>query len=467
MGRKQDLHKAVSRRSVLKYGVYGGLSAGLWLGGCGRRRRQELPNIVMLLVDTLRADHMSVYGYGYWGGAVGGYEAPTTPNLERLAGQAVVFKRVIAPSSWTKTSMGSIMTGCNPSRHGAQGVKDVLPDGLTTIAEALAEQGYYTIGVNTNPWLKSIFGFNAGFHTYHTLPCEASFGSAWDVNRTALELLKQAPQGKPVFLYLHYMDVHSPYAPSRPFFSEPPATIPGLGVVPDDELDILYRQKGLDAPGVVPRIIKLYDGEIRTVDAAIDQLLKELQRENWFDNTIVVITSDHGEEFREHGSIEHGKNLYPEVYEVPLIFLWPGRLPAGVRISAQVRSIDIAPTLFALTGLDVPKSLDGKPLLPMENDRLPDEVAISAVGLNDCIPDLDYVAVVSREHLYVREKVNNVVEFYDLRSDPGAQQNLGDTDPKAAFYAELEAGTVSRKTTEQVELDEETRNQLKSLGYLR
>jgi arylsulfatase A-like enzyme len=467
MGCKRDLRKVVSRRSVLRYGVYGGLAGGLWLGGCGRRRRQELPNIVMILVDTLRADHMSVYGYGYWGDAVGGYEPPTTPNLERLAGQGVVFKRVIAPSSWTKTSMASIMTGCNPSRHGAQGVKDVLPRELTTIAEALAGQGYYTIGVNTNPWLKPIFGFNAGFHVYHTLPCEVSLANAWDVNRSAVELLEQVPEGRPVFLYLHYMDVHSPYAPRREFFSEPPVTIPGLGVVADDELDILYRRRGLDAPAVVQRIIKLYDGEIRGVDAAIDQLLKELQRENWFDNTIVAITSDHGEEFCEHGGIEHGKNLYPEVYEVPLIFIWPDRLPAGVRIGAQVRSIDIAPTLFALAGLDVPKSLDGKPLLPMENSRLVDEVAISAVGLNDYIPKLDYAAVVSREHLYVREKISNKVEFYDLRSDPGAQHNLGASHPSAAFYAELEGGKASRGTSRQVELDEETRNQLKSLGYLR
>ena len=138
-------------------------------------------------------------------------------------------------------------------------------------------------------------------------------------------------------------------------YSASPLTIPDLGVVPDGELEERYREKGFDAPGVQERVIELYDGEIRTADAAINQVFEEIKKMNGLENTISVITSDHGEAFREHGTTTHGKNFYPETYEVPLIFSWPDCLSSGTRISNQVRSIDIAPTLFDLTGLLTPR----------------------------------------------------------------------------------------------------------------
>ena len=468
MEHKRDSHSVLNRRELLKYGLYSGLAASLssslWLSGCAKWRGKK-PNIVFILIDALRADHLPSYGY----------KIDTAPNIQRLTRQGVVFERVIAPSTWTKTSIASIMASCNPSRHGARGIKDVLPSQLTTIAEQLSTNGYRTVAVNTNPWLAPKFGFKAGFDIYRTLPInssgpisERSFSLAWAVNHKAMEFLKECSQKEPVFLYLHYMDVHAPYRPRPPFFSAPALDVPGFGVLPNDKLEFIYRIKGLDAPGVRERVIELYDGEIRTVDAAVGKLLERLQKKGWLDNTIVVITSDHGEAFGEHGTVEHGVNLYPEVYEVPLILLWPGHLPAGVRIGVQVRSIDIAPTLLGLAGLTVPKSFDGEPLLPMEAGALEDRIAISAVGLNDGAPDSDYIAVVSREYLYVREKIKNIVEFYDLRSDPEAHNNLGQSHPEATFYAGFEdKDNAATRTSEQVELDEETREQLKSLGYLR
>ncbi len=456
---KQKLHSRLTRRQLLKYGVYGGLAAGLqsslWLTGCSRRQSKR-PNFVFILVDALRPDHLPAHGY----------EIDTAPNIQRLVQQAVLFERVIAPSSWTKTSMASIMAGCNPSRHGVQGVKDVLPSRLTTLAEELADNGYWTIGINTNPWLKPQFGFNVGYHIYQTLPITYEWGNASDVNREAITLLGKNAQKQPFFLYLHYMDVHSPYLPEAPFFSAPPLTIPGRGTIMDYELERLYRQENFHGPGVQQRVIDLYNGEIRTADAAISQLLKDLKELGRFDNTIFVITADHGEEFREHGKTEHGKNLYPEVYEVPLILFGPDWLPTGRRISAQVRSIDIAPTLLVLANLPVPEQFDGEPLLPMRTDVLQDRIAVGAVGLNDWLPELDYGMVVSREYLYLRERNNNVIEFYDLQSDPGAKNNLGASHPKVAAYAELEEDIATR-TTEQTELDQQTIDQLKSLGYLR
>jgi len=171
----------------------------------------------------------------------------------------------------------------------------------------------------------------------------------------------------------------------------------------------------------------------------------------------------------------HGKNYYPEVYRVPLIMKWTGHILPGVRIGSQVRSMDIAPTIFDFLGLDAPLGFEGRSMLPLDAQAMQDRIALGAVGLNDYIPDRDYVGVVSRDFLYVEERLNGGVEFYDLRTDPGAKSNLGAHHPKAANHAaHIEKATqhpgASRPSesdrSEKVEIDPDTRQQLKALGYL-
>ena len=449
----------LSRRQVLKLGlgsiIGSGLSSALFIGGCRRQAPPNAPNIVFILIDALRADHLPCYGYN----------VDTAPHLTALAAQSVVFRRVIAPSSWTKTSMASIMTGRIPSRHGAIGVQDILPAGITTVAKALAENGYRTIGVNTNPWLKPNFGFDAGFDIYSSITIPNNFVSASDVNNEANRLLAKNIGKRPIFMYLHYMDVHAPYWPAPQYFSKPALVVPGMGAVADKQLEKLYRKEGLDSPAIRQRVIELYDAEIRGVDSAIGQLIIEMKKNAALVNSAFMITSDHGEAFREHGTTEHGKNLYPEVYEVPLILNWPGRLPPA-HINAQVCSIDIAPTLLQLAGAKASDSFEGQSLLPIESVTK-ERISISEVARNSYIPDLDYVAVISSRHLYVREKTTNKIEFYDLLSDPGATHNLGPAHPDIAEYAKIEQSQQGQTATKQIELDEQTREQLKSLGYLK
>lgn len=458
MSIKHTSKSNLTRRRLLKNALFGGaasFSPAFWLSGCSKNKYGKKANIIFILLDTLRADHLPTYGY----------KSDITPYIHQLAQQGVVFERVIAPSSWTKTSMASIMTSRDVPDHGVQRFKDILPSELTTLAEWLSSNGYHTIGINTNPWLTELFGFESGFDIYRTYSFDSEVGTAWDVNGYALDLLKQRPREQPVFLYLHYMDIHAPYTPKPPFFSARPLDVPGHGTMSDTEIEYMYRKEGLNAQGVQERVIDLYDGQIRTIDAAIRQLFNILKEMGTFDNTIFVITSDHGESFREHGTTEHGRNLYPEVYEVPLIFFGPDHLPQNIRIGAQVRSIDIVPTLFEMADLTIPKSFKGKPLLPMRPDAIEDRLAVSVVGLNDYIPDLDYIAVVSRKHLYIRERINDIVEFYDLRSDPKAQNDLGNSHPRAHFYVKFE-DTIPRQAPKQAELDQETLEQLKSLGYM-
>lgn len=408
------------------------------------------PNVVLIVVDTLRRDRLPGYG---------GPRA-AAPRFARLIEQGVLFDRTIAASSWTKTSMASILTARNPDRHGVRGVEDVLPERFTSLAEAFSAGGYETLGVNANPWLQSEFGFAAGFDVYES----HRFVSARKLNQRALERMA-VRAGGPFFLYLHYMDVHAPYLPGASCFGPPPLDVPGFGPMPDKVLEGRYRKEGLSAPGVQERVEALYEAEIRCADASIGELLDEMQERGWLDDTIVVVTSDHGESFREHGTTEHGWNLYPEVYEVPLVVVWPGRLTAGARVDRQVASIDVAPTLLELAGLTVPRSFEGRSLLPLEPSGRPDGIAICAVGLNDYVPDLDYVAVVSREHLYIKERRRGAVELYGLRDDPGARRNLGERHPAAGPLAALATSAVLERA-ETLELDQETKQQLKSLGYL-
>ncbi len=423
--------------------------AALLAGGCNLAAR-ERPNVVLIVVDTLRRDRLPGYGRG----------REAAPRFARLAEQGVLFERAIAHSSWTKTAMASLLTSRNPDRHGVRGVEDVLPDRLTTLAEAFSAAGYRTIGINANPWLQHDHGFASGFDVYES----HSFAPARKLNHRALARLAEHGRG-PFLLYVHYMDVHAPYLPPAECFSQLPLEMPGAGSMSNEELEKAYRKDGLAGPGVQQRVEALYDAEVRCMDAALGELLDALELKGWLRNTIVMVTADHGEAFREHGTTEHGWNLYPEVYEVPLLVVWPGRLQAGSKVGRQVASSDLGPTLLELAGVAVPDTFEGRSLLPSGGVAPQDHLAICAVGLNDYQPNRDFVAVVSPEHLYIKERRQGDVELYDLREDPGARRNLGGEHPAARPLAAL-AGASAFERADTRALDEETRRQLEALGYL-
>jgi len=413
------------------------------------------PDIVFVVVDTLRADHLPAYGY----------EGASTPNIDRLAATGVLYERVVAPSSWTKTSMASIWTSRNALRHGVLDENSVLPDGLTTLAVALRDAGYRTVGVNSNPWLKKKFGFTAGFEVYETLLASGGLTRFGEVNERAIELARAPRDRRPLFLYVHYMDVHAPYVPESGSAIPASLEVPGHGALENEQLELMYRKESLDAPGVQQRVKALYDATIEETDAALGALLESLPPPREGAERVVVLTSDHGEGFREHGTTEHGWNVYPEVYTVPLILSGANRLAAGSRLRGQVRSIDLAPTVLQLVGVGAPESFDGTPL-PFDADREEgDRVAVSSVGLNYNVPDSHFVAVVSGAHLFIRERVQGGVEFYDLGGDPGARKDLGYEHPEAGRYAEIERALFLEETGQE-ELEPETVDALRSLGYL-
>jgi arylsulfatase A-like enzyme len=259
------------------------------------------------------------------------------------------------------------------------------------------------------------------------------------------------------------MDVHAPYS----WHDEPPGervVVPGAGALPDALLEQRYRKQGLEGPAVHARILALYDAGVRAADAAVGELLAGLSKARPDAPRIVAITSDHGEGFREHGTTEHGWNLYPEVYAVPLILAGPG-IPAALRVPAQVRSIDLAPTLLQLADADVPTSFDGEALPLSAAAGAADRIAISSLGFGGYVPDRFYVAVVSGTHLYIHERTRGARELYDLESDPRAQEPLDPNHPEAARHAAHERALELHDAEEQA-LDESTREALRALGYL-
>jgi arylsulfatase A-like enzyme len=210
----------------------------------------------------------------------------------------------------------------------------------------------------------------------------------------------------------------------------------------------------------------LYAAELRGLDDALGELFDALRAQGRLERAVLMVTSDHGESFGEHGQVVHGRTLYPEVCDVPLLVHAPGRVPAGVRVDAQVRTIDVAPTLLAFAGLPRVPGIQGEPLFPLDAGALEGRVARSAVGLNDSAPDQDFAAVASEGRLYILERRSGTVEFYDLRSDPGARLNLGRGHPEAARFAALLAEDTSAGASGGVQIDPALREELEALGYL-
>jgi arylsulfatase A-like enzyme len=375
-----------------------------------------------------------------------GYSRGTSPFLDELAAAGVRFENTISQSSWTKTSVASLLTSLHPEAHGVRGAKDVLSNSFQTLPEALKSQGYETFALHGNPWLEERFGFKQGFDQFLFTHWYKDTFDAQRVNERALQWLDDRPK-KPFFLYLHYMDVHSPW--------RPPASFDLFG----------------------PTQLDKYDGSILYLDARLNELHAELKKRRLTDDTWIIVTSDHGEEFGEHGNQKfgHGLTLYQEVLRVLLIFHHPDA-PSGKRLSRQVRLIDVAPTILDLLGISVPKDMEGLSLRENILAAAPGEdlEAVSQVGLNDVAPDRDLFAVTTPKFKYILDFKTGAEELYDLRADPGETRNLAASSPAAARVLKEKAERFRRIETgkrigivPETEIDQELREQLRSLGYLK
>jgi arylsulfatase A-like enzyme len=380
------------------------------------------PNVLVLLVDTLRADGLGCYG-----------ATPSpSPNLDRLAAQGLVFAQAIAQSSWTLPSVASLFTGLHPRSHGAIGddggnpdaAWGYLADGVVTWAEQASRAGITTVGVSANPLISRGTNLAQGFETFAELPWDAKarrWGAAAEINRTFLEWL--APnRGHRFVAWLHYMEPHDPYTP--PDALRPPVP---PGAPPDVAagwvLDVSRRLGKPGAPALPPEQLAylraLYRGEIRSWDAQLPALLAGLERLGVRDSTLVIVTADHGEEFLEHGLLLHRAHLYDEVIRVPLVVVGPGVTP-GRRID-QVQGIDLFPTLADVLGLDATAQLPGRNLLAPAPGR---SAFVATDGQANDGTRRALEAVRQPDWKLIHAPVTDDFQLFDLGADPGEQTPL-------------------------------------------
>lgn len=342
---------ALTRRQILVLALFGvGLAL---LVKAVHRYHSWKPNVVLISIDTVRADRLGCYGF----------DPSPSPQIDRIARESYVFEQCYAPSSWTMPSVMSMLTGLYPFNHGLEWVNGRLSHDAKTLAEYLLERGYRTGGVESSLFLQSQFGFGRGFERYEEQPIHDHRAiSSPSLTERALGWL-HGLTGKPFFLWVHYLDPHYDYL----YHPEARVFVEG---VPEEELhkeySILELKKKLNS--LTERQLewqsRLYNGEIYFTDRHVGQLVEFLQKRGLWDETWVVITSDHGEMLGEHGALGHTEWFYEEVLRVPLIVKPPKGLKESRRISGPVSLVDIVPTVLGGLGIAYPLDrLDGRDLL--------------------------------------------------------------------------------------------------------
>lgn len=437
-------------------------------------RRPGAPStIVLVTVDTLRADRLSYAGYSL----------PTTPFLDRVARQGVVFSRSYATSSWTPPTMASLFTGTYPTTHGVVSGEiaerrvlrqPVLPASLTTLAEAAKRAGYTTLGVASNRHLVRDLGFAQGFDRFFDPP---DFRNGEAVNLEARRLLEEefGPgwralwRGRPVLLWVHYFDPHDPYLPYPPWLASHPPPAAASGEASPARLTMRELKRRYPTPdaALAEAIRPFYDGEVHRLDALVAALWRDL---GLTDDTLFVLTADHGEEIVDHGGLGHSQSLYEELVRVPLLLHWPRSLPSGVRIDTPVSAVDLLPTLLDLVGSEVPPTLPGRSLAPFWRGAAAEP---RPVFLELHPPKPQRLALVEGTwKLIVDPADRDHAELYDLVRDPGETKNLAaaESDRLRAMRERLRAWRRALPLAPDREIRESEDpgliEQLKALGYL-
>lgn len=414
-------------------------------------------NLVLVVIDTLRADRVGSYGA----------ERETTPALDAFGRQALRFERAYSAAPWTQPAMASIFTGLAPSGHGLVYLGQPLPRTLPTLPELLQSHGFATGAVVSHVLVGREYGFARGFERFDQ---EAAGGheaiSSPRVTERAIAMLEALEAGgSRFFLFVHYFDPHYSYQHH-----------PGVGFAPEQRgrvkggapIELLWRLEERIEPAELAQVRALYDEEIRFTDDSLARLLAALRRSGRLEDSVVVVTADHGEEFLERTRIGHAASLYDELLRVPLWIAAPGR-PAGV-VASPVSTAALAPTLLELLGL--PSSL--RPGARSFAGLLSGAAAEEAPPVfAETRHFANKRAIVDGRHKLVLDRQGGPTELYDLRRDPGERENLAAREPEqvarlgAALEAHLERQRALGTVAPAPRLDAEERELLRGLGYLR
>lgn len=460
----------------------------------------DKPNVVLIIMDATRTDHLSCYGY----------YRETAPNLEALAGEGVLFENAISAAPWTLPSITSMFTGTYPSRHGNRTWHNVMDDGLLTLAQILSSQGYNTAAFHSAGHIGPSWGTDRGFQQIRErlfqdrnlveilehavvrvrdiLTNSNDCGAAW-TNNQVQDWITDCHE--PFLLYLHYMEPHVKYRSPWPYhwqyLNDPSDWIRSLRVNRRRTwLEWLVGQVTLEEADF-EILTNLYDGAINYLDKKIGEVVGMLRQRCILDNSILIITADHGENLGDHGMMGHQWCLYETLIKVPLIIRYPKIFPPDLRISGLVQTVDILPTLIdilQITPAELSGQLQGQSVIsegricPRRRYGFAEEVGCGIETWSEKYPEFDFSpykrelrAVRTDRYKYIWSS-NGQDELYDLVSDPNELHNLS-----AEFPAEVNrlseilqdwhqwssAGASAGRTTE---LDEIVEQRLRDLGYL-
>ncbi len=463
------------------------------------------PNVILISLDTVRPDHLEMYGY----------TRPTSPNLAELARDSVVFDAAFASEPWTLPSHMSMMTSLYPLAHGVLSKDTRLNEEVTTLAEVLGETGYTStafVAGSEESWTGGRRGFADGFDHYyhpphqlrktrgtsllwffHTLWGPAA-GSVRDINASAIEFLR-SEQPQPAFLFLHYYDAHSdftqlPYdAPESMIRMFLPEGSPALAACDDAgrcaSNFLATRDRASMSEETLSSIIGLYDAGIRYLDAELGKLFDALKELDYYDESIIIVTSDHGEELFEHGRFLHTQ-VYDEVLQVPLIIKLPKGEHAGHRVRNLVEHVDLMPTVLDLLRIPHEGEMQGSSLA---NGLEGDEMESQYVFFSNTDQGGDFVTreigmrtpdrklIIGFEHTRAEGPEETHLRFFDLDVDPEERNNLaGDELPAEAdwmrdalwqWYRQTQLLNQRFPAEVSVELSEAEIERLRALGYLR
>ncbi|HNQ24061.1 MAG TPA: sulfatase [Phycisphaerae bacterium] len=445
------------------------------------------PNVLLISVDTLRPDHLGCYGY----------QRPTSPRIDQLAAEGALFENAISSTSWTLPAHAALFTGLADSVHRCQDMDQRLADSHTTLAERLQAAGYATVGFFSGPALHPVFGLGQGFDKYVdctsfkdlTLKVLAA-GQSLDggvvqgasnadvTNPRVFEEVRNwlhDHQRRPFFMFVHLWDVHFDFIPPPPydrmFDPDYTGTVTGQNFLLDPAINAKMP------PRDIRHLMALYDGEIAWTDAHVGRILDELDALNLRDSTIVMLVADHGEEFFEHGHKGHRHTLFDEVIRIPWIVRYPGRLTGGLRVPAQVRIIDVMPTVLELLGMPLATDVMGSSRVPLLEGTPTKPTDGSDMAVSELFSAGRELRSFRRlEGKLIRNEQNQQTIAFDLRADPAEKQAVVDT--RHPLLRQLQ--TDMERATEWLngfrkrfpaaaaapKLPDDVRRQLESLGYV-
>jgi arylsulfatase A-like enzyme len=508
-----DLSSFAGRKIVLTLGLASGMHAstahpatatgalGLWGSPVVRERSRPMRNgapqgVILVWADTLRRDHLGAYGYA----------RPTSPQIDRLASEGTLFDACVGQATWTKVATPAMMTSLYPATNGVRRFLDRLPAGATTLAEVFRDAGYATVSYSSILFTGQMTNLHQGFDEVHesgSLPDQESSKTARDYVDRLLPWLG-IHKDVPFFVFLHVSDPHDPFKPYapydtlwndaaaaeghqrqmeavKPFIADPLMKL--FGMPSRAEL----AKAGFDPDAYTAFNEGWYDGSIRGMDAEIGRLMEGLGSLGLARKTLVVFAGDHGEEFLDHGRSFHGQSVYGELNNLPLIFHLPGSITAGSRVAETVESIDIMPTLLAMSGLPIPGEVQGVSLVPLLTaGRWAPRPAFSekAETLNDvdappphdtesyAISDGDWKLIANPK----RAGATPATELYDRHKDPLDHNDVAAAHPEivnrmalalAAWKTRAEAARLAPDSETNRNIKPEDLERLRSLGYVR